>query len=68
MGQEEVINIDEDATFDFYDTLPKESSVYREEKIKSNPDKDRNVDYFVQVGAFSEESPADNLKAKLALM
>ena len=68
IGQKEVINIDEDATFDFYDTLPKESSVYREEKIKSNPDKDREVDYFIQVGAFSEESPADNLKAKLALM
>ena len=34
IGQEEVINIDEDATFDFYDTLPKESSVYRERKDK----------------------------------
>ncbi|MDA1338867.1 MAG: SPOR domain-containing protein [Proteobacteria bacterium] len=68
VGQEDVINIDEDTSFDFYDTLPKESSVYKEEKVKQDPDKNRDVDFYIQVGAFSEESPADNLKAKLALM
>jgi len=68
IGQEDVINIDEDTTYDFYDTLPKESSVYKEEKIKTDPDKNRNIDYYIQVGAFSEENPADSLKAKLALM
>ena len=26
------------------------------------------VDYYIQVGAFSRQEPADNLKAKLALM
>ena len=28
----------------------------------------RDVYYYIQVGAFSKQSPADNLKAKLALM
>jgi len=68
LGEEDVIAIDDNSSFDFYDTLPKANSNYANEANKINTDKNRNVNYYLQVGAFSEDSPADNLKAKLALM
>ena len=68
LGDEDVINIDEDTGFDFYDALPRDNSSYAAEDIQADPDQNRDVNYYLQVGAFSEVSPADNLKAKLALM
>lgn len=68
LEDEDVINIDEDTGFDFYDALPRNDSDYANNNVQTNPDKDRDVNYYLQVGAFSEVSPADNLKAKLALM
>tara|TARA_B100000902_G_scaffold132366_1_gene131025 strand:- start:1158 stop:1715 length:558 start_codon:yes stop_codon:yes gene_type:complete len=68
LEDEDVINIDEDTGFDFYDALPRNDSNYGNNNVQADPDKDRDVNYYLQVGAFSEVSPADNLKAKLALM
>ena len=68
LGDEDVINIDEDTGFDFYDALPNNNSNYSNDNIKDDPDQNREVNYYLQVGAFSEVNPADNLKAKLALM
>tara|TARA_B100000795_G_scaffold262014_1_gene239416 strand:- start:838 stop:1395 length:558 start_codon:yes stop_codon:yes gene_type:complete len=68
LGDEDVINIDEDTGFDFYDALPRDNLNYANEGIQADPDQNRDVNYYLQVGAFSEVSPADNLKAKLALM
>ena len=68
LGDEDVINIDEDTGFDFYDSLPQDNTEYGNDNIKVDPDLNREVNYYLQVGAFSEVSPADNLKAKLALM
>ena len=65
-GDEDVIAIDEEASFDFYDNLPESQETYSKD-ITQNKD-DRAIQYYLQVGAFSEESQADNLKAKLALM
>ncbi|MDA9087643.1 SPOR domain-containing protein [Methylophilaceae bacterium] len=68
IGEDDVINIDEDSNYDFYQTLPEESSAYNIEDIQKKRDNNRQIDYYIQVGAFSEQAPADNLKAKLALM
>ena len=68
LGDEDVINIDEDTGFDFYDALPSDNKNYTTDNIQADPDQNRDVNYYLQVGAFSEVSPADNLKAKLALM
>ena len=68
IGEDDVINIDEDTTFDFYNTLPEDSSNYANEPIQEPKQENRLVDYYIQVGAFSRQEPADNLKAKLALM
>ena len=68
LGDEDVINIDEDIGFDFYDALPRDNSNYANDNIQADPDQNRDVNYYLQVGAFSKVSPADNLKAKLALM
>ena len=62
------IDIDADTGFDFYDALPLDNSNYANDYIQADPDQNRDVNYYLQVGAFSEVSPADNLKAKLALM
>ena len=67
LEDEDVINIDEDTGFDFYDSLPRDNTDYANNR-QSDLDKNRDVNYYLQVGAFSEVSPADNLKAKLALM
>ncbi|MBT3827173.1 MAG: SPOR domain-containing protein [Nitrosomonadales bacterium] len=61
LGDEDIINIDEDANIETY----AESS---NEEQNITPDNDRNVLYFIQVGAFSEKKSAINLKARLALM
>jgi hypothetical protein len=68
LGDEDVINIDEGTGFDFYDALPRDNSNYENDNIQADPDQNRDVNYYLQVGAFSKVSPADNLKAKLALM
>ena len=68
LGDEGVINIDEDIGFDFYDALPRDNSNYANDNIQADPDQNRDVNYYLQVGAFSKVSPADNLKAKLALL
>ena len=65
-GDEDVIAIDEEASFDFYDNLPDSQEAYSKDPTQSKDD--RAIQYYLQVGAFSEESQADNLKAKLALM
>ena len=66
-GDEDVIAIDEDASFDFYENLPESNETYSKgnETLESSQ---RAIQVYLQVGAFSEESQADNLKAKLALM
>ena len=68
LGDEDAINIDDDTSYDFYNTLPKNNSTYTEEKIERIIDRNRDINYYLQVEAFSESSAADNLKAKLALM
>ena len=68
LGDEDVINIDEDPGFDFYDALPRDNKDYLNDNVKVDPDRNRDVNYYLQVGAFSQVNPADNLKAKLALM
>ena len=65
-GDEDVIAIDEEASFDFYDNLPESQETYSKDNAQNKDD--RAIQYYLQVGAFSEESQADNLKAKLALM
>lgn len=60
--------------FDFYNILPgKEETVTDQEfkKAAQQPAADKTKakeSYFLQVGSFPNESDADNLKAKLALM
>ena len=61
LGDEDVINIDEDTNIEAY----VKSAGEEQETIVTN---DRNVLYFIQVGAFSEKRAAINLKARLALM
>ena len=68
-GDEDVIAIDEDASFDFYENLPENQDTYSKNSTSTGtPENERAIQYYLQVGAFSEESQADNLKAKLALM
>jgi len=61
LGDEDVINIDEDANIDTYAEAPDEEELL-------TLDDERNVLYYIQVGAFSEKKSAINLKARLALM
>jgi len=61
LGDEDVINIDEDTNIEAYSKSAGED----QETIVTN---DRNVLYFIQVGAFSKKRAAINLKARLALM
>jgi cell division protein FtsN len=58
LGDEDVINIDEDANID----------AYAEPSEVAEPRNDRDILYYIQVGAFSEKKAAINLKARLALM
>ena len=52
LGDEGVINIDEDTGFDFYDALPRDNSNYTNDSIQADPDQNRDVNYYLQVGAF----------------
>ena len=56
-----------DNKFDFYTILPETESTVTEQEIKNNTKTVRKDNYFLQVGAFSDEADADNMKAKLAL-
>lgn len=53
--------------FDFYTILPDTESKITEEQVKNNPTI-RQENYFIQVGAFSKEDDANNLKTRLALI
>lgn len=66
-GDEDVIAIDENASFDFYENLPENQETYSKNATGTS-ENERAIQYYLQVGAFSEQSQADNLKAKLALM
>ena len=61
LGDEDVINIDEDTNIEAYAETSGEA---QESPLKN----DRDILYFIQVGAFSEKRAAINLKARLALM
>lgn len=52
--------------FDFYSILPETESKVTEQEVKNNTTIKQDS-YFLQVGAFPNESDADNMKAKLAL-
>ena len=56
-----------DNKFDFYTILPETESTVTEQEIKNNTKTVKKDNYFLQVGAFSDEADADNMKAKLAL-
>ena len=57
----DVINIDEDTNIEAYaDSYGEAQEVV--------PNNDRDILYYIQVGAFSEKRAAINLKARLALM
>jgi hypothetical protein len=66
-GDEDVIAIDEEASFDFYDNLSEDQDAYKND-LSEEIIAERATQFYLQVGAFSEESQADNLKAKMALM
>jgi cell division protein FtsN len=57
----------DDNKFDFYTILPETESTVTEQEIKNNSQVVKKDNYFLQVGAFSNEADADNMKAKLAL-
>ena len=61
LGDEDVINIDEGTNIVAY----AESSGETQENLLKN---DRDILYYIQVGAFSQKRAAINLKARLALM
>lgn len=58
--------------FDFYTILPENESKVTEQEVKlkeaESAAKVVNESYFLQVGAFQNETDADNQKAKLALL
>lgn len=55
--------------FDFYTILPGTEEPATEKDIKQqDPASASKTQYYLQAGAFQNESDADNLKAKLALM
>ena len=53
--------------FTYYDILPGTEQPVTEQEIKQSPQSDKDQ-YFLQAGSFQNESDANNLKAKLALM
>jgi cell division protein FtsN len=63
------VNADAEAEnkFDFYTILPETESTVTEQEIKDNTQTVKKDNYFLQVGAFTDEADADNMKAKLAL-
>ena len=56
-----------DNKFDFYTILPETESTVTEKEIQESTLTVKKDDYFLQVGAFQNETDADNMKAKLAL-
>lgn len=58
---------DEQKHFDFYTILPGTETSVTEKEIKDNAVTVKKDNYFLQTGAFQNESDADNMKAKLAL-
>lgn len=52
--------------FDFYTILPDTESTVTEQEVKDSA-LIKKDSYFIQVGAFPDETDADNMKAKLAL-
>ena len=56
-----------DNQFDFYTILPETESTVTEQEINDNALTVKKDSYFLQVGAFTDEADADNMKAKLAL-
>ncbi len=56
-----------DNQFDFYTILPETESTVTEQEINDNVLTVKKDNYFFQVGAFTDEADADNMKAKLAL-
>lgn len=56
-----------DNQFDFYTILPETESTVTEQEIKSDSTVKKDS-YFLQIGAFTNEADADNMKAKLALL
>jgi cell division protein FtsN len=59
-------NLQDPNKFDFYTILPDTESKVTEQEVKNNTTIKKDS-YFLQVGAFENESDADNMKAKLAL-
>lgn len=57
----------DDNNFDFYTILPENESTVTEKEINDDHSIIKKDSYFLQVGAFPDESDADNMKAKLAL-
>jgi cell division protein FtsN len=55
-----------DNQFDFYTILPETESTVTEQEVKDSA-LIKKDSYFIQVGAFPDETDADNMKAKLAL-
>jgi cell division septation protein DedD len=53
--------------FDFYTILPETESTVTEQEINDSALTVKKDNYFLQVGAFTDEADADNMKAKLAL-
>ena len=65
---EESANIpNTDNKFDFYTILPETESTVTEKEIQESTLTVKKDNYFLQVGAFQNETDADNMKAKLAL-
>jgi len=63
-------NVDDKTRFDFYTILPGSESKVSPEEIKIREEQPQAAvpsTYFLQVGAFTTEEDADNMKAKLAL-
>ncbi len=58
---------DKKSRFTYYDILPGTEQPVTEQEIKQAPQSDKDQ-YFLQAGSFQNESDANNLKAKLALM
>lgn len=69
---ESEVTDDGKARFDFYTILPENESKVTEQEVKlkeaESAAKIVNESYFLQVGAFQNETDADNQKAKLALL
>ncbi len=66
-NDESAKNPKEDNKFDFYTILPETESTVTEKEIQESTLTVKKDNYFLQVGAFQDESDADNMKAELAL-